>query len=170
MREQLQRIEALRDALLAEVAAASETKRRHRPTPDAWSAIEVLEHLVLAERVVLGPSAQWRDRAGASRSLRDRVRFYMVRLVLQQRIKVRTPSEQMRPSGRASFEQLRTAWVAQQEALREFVLSLDAAGARRAIFHHPIAGPLTVPQALQLLEVHLRGHAAQVHRLLSDAE
>jgi uncharacterized damage-inducible protein DinB len=170
MREQLQRIEALRDAVLAEVAAAPDTQRRHRPTPDAWSALEVLEHLVLAERVVLGPSAQWRDRPSASRSLRDRVRYHMVRLVLQQRIKVRTPSEQMRPSGRVSFTQLRTAWMTQQEALREFVLSLDAAGARRAIFHHPIAGPLTVRQALQLLEVHLRGHAAQVHRLLNDAE
>lgn len=170
MREQLQRIEALRDALLDEVAAAPDATRRRRPTPDAWSALEVLEHLVLAERVVLGPSAQWRDQPSAPRSLRDRVRYYMVRFVLQQRIKVTTPSAQMRPSGRVSFTQLRTAWLAQQDALREFVLSLDREGVRRAIFHHPIAGPLTVPQALQLLEVHLRGHAAQVHRLLTEAE
>ncbi len=168
--EQLQRIEAMRDALLDEVAAAPDATRRRRPSPDAWSALEVVEHLVLAERVVLGPSAQWRDRPSASRSLRDRVRYYMVRFVLQQRIKVSTPSPEMRPSGRVSFTKLREAWIAQQDALREFVLSLDAAGARRAIFHHPIAGPLTVRQALQLLEVHLRGHAAQVHRLLSDAE
>lgn len=168
MRDQLQRIAALRDALLAEVDAAPDATRRRRAAPDAWSALEVVEHLVLAERVVLGPSAQWGERPDASRSLRDRVRYCMVRLVLQQRIKVTIPSEQLRPSGRVSFAQLRTAWIAQQEALREFVLSLDAAGAKRAIFHHPIAGPLTVRQALQLLEVHLRGHAAQVHRLLTE--
>jgi len=170
MRDQLQRIEALRDALLTEVDAAPEASRRRRPSPAAWSAVEVVEHLVLAERVVLGPRAQWGDRPGASRSLRDRMRYYVVRLVLQQRIKVTIPSAQMRPSGRVPFAQLRMAWIAQQEALREFVLSLDAAGAKRAIFHHPIAGPLTVPQALQLLEAHLRGHAAQVHRLLTEAE
>lgn len=170
MRETLQRIDTLRTTLLDQIAAASEERRTRRASSDAWSALEVLEHLVLVERVVLGPSAQWRERQPVARSLRDRLRYHMVRLVLRQRIKVTIPSEQMRPTGRVSFTQLRTAWTAQHAALGEFVQSLDAAGARRAIFRHPIAGPLTVAQALTLLEVHLRGHAAQVHRLLTDAD
>lgn len=170
MQQSLQRIDTLRTALLDQIGAASEERRTRRASPDAWSALDVLEHLVLVERVVLGPSAEWRTRTSAARSLRDRLRFHMVRLVLRQRIKVTIPSEQMRPTGRVSLAQLRTAWTAQHAALREFVQSLDAAGARRAIFRHPIAGPLTVAQALTLLEVHLSGHTAQVHRLLTDAD
>jgi len=170
MREQLERIEALRRSLLEDVASVPEAQRRRRPAPDAWSMLEIVEHLVLAERVVLGPSEQWRDRAPSTRTWRDRLRYHMVRLVLQRRIRVATPSEQMRPAGRTSFEKLRTVWTAQHAALREFVDTLDQAGARRAIFHHPVAGPLTVRQALHLLEAHLRGHAAQVRRLLTDAE
>lgn len=170
MREQMRRIEELRRALLADVASVPDAQRRRRPSPDAWSMLEIVEHLVLAERVVLGPSEQWRGRASAPRTWRDRVRYHMVRFVLQRRIKVATPSERMRPAGRTSFEKLRTVWAAQQDALRTFVETLDAAGARRAIFHHPIAGPLTPPQALHLLEAHLGGHAAQVRRMLSDAD
>jgi len=170
MREALDRIDALRRAVLDDVASVAEAQRRRRPASDAWSMLEIVEHLVLAERVVLGPSAQWRDRASSPRSWRHRLRYQMVRLVLRQRIKVGIPSEQLRPAGRASFEQLQKAWTANHVALRDFVLSLDRAGARRAIFHHPIAGPLTVPQALSLLEAHLRGHAAQVRRLLTDTD
>jgi hypothetical protein len=34
------------------------------------------------------------------------------------------------------------------------------------VFHHPIAGPLSVQQALRLLDAHLGTHQRQLARLL----
>jgi hypothetical protein len=42
---------------------------------------------------------------------------------------------------------------------------IDRKGFRRAVFEHPIAGPLSVEQALHMDQVHLDTHVRQIRRL-----
>jgi hypothetical protein len=158
-------IDRQRAALLAEVTALTADQRTWRSAPDAWSAVDVIEHLVLAEQVVLGDLETAATRPDAPRQLRHRVRAVIVWVVLRFGIRVSIPAEAMRPVGTTSFETLQVMWDAQHRALRTFVEGLDAAGVQRHVFRHPISGPLSVVQALRLLSAHLTTHQRQLRRL-----
>jgi hypothetical protein len=166
----LEAITAQRTTLLADVAALTPAQRTWRGAPHAWSAVDVIEHLVLAEQVVLGDLATAADRADMPRRVVHRVRSVMVWLVLRLGVRVSVPAEAMRPTGSASFEVLRERWDAQHRALHAFVGGLDAAGLRRRVFRHPIAGPLDVPQALRLLSAHLSTHQRQLARIRAERD
>jgi hypothetical protein len=41
---------------------------------------------------------------------------------------------------------------------------------QRAVFEHPVSGPMTVRQAVCMLEVHMERHIRQIHRLKKGFE
>lgn len=166
----LEAITAQRTTLLADVAALTPAQRTWRSAPNAWSAVDVIEHLVLAEQMVLGDLATAPDRADRPRRFAQRVRAVLVWLVLRLGVRVSVPAEAMRPTGSASFDTLRERWDAQHHALHAFVGGLDAAGLRRRVFRHPIAGPLDVPQTLRLLSAHLSTHQRQLARIRAERD
>jgi hypothetical protein len=161
----LDHIDAQRAAIVAEVAVLSEAAQRVRATDDAWSPLDVIEHLVLAEQVVLGDLDSAPTRMAPEPTVVHRLRRSMVWLVLRLGIRVRIPVDRMRPTGTATFTALRTRWDEQHIALRRLVTGMDRRGLQRHIFRHPIAGPLNTPQALRLLSAHLATHHRQLARL-----
>lgn len=160
----LERIEALRDALLAELDEVPPDRRTVRPGPDRWSPVEIVEHLVLAERDVLGDLGPGEPTPRRWPTLVHRIRYGAVWAVLRFGIPVRTPSRGMDPTGERSPSELREAWVEGHRRLRRFLEGLDREGRRRPVFHHPVAGPLTPGAALRLMETHMRRHAGQLRR------
>jgi hypothetical protein len=161
----LDAIEAKRQALLARVASMSAAERQWRESPDTWSAVEIVEHLVRAEHVVIGDLRDVATRADATRSLGERLQALIVALVLRFGVRVEVASEAMRPTGTPTFDRLRERWDMQHRALREYVEGADRAQQRRRVFRHPIAGPLDLPQMLGLLDAHLASHERQLERL-----
>ena len=85
--------------------------------------------------------------------------------VLKYGIPVQVPSPAMIPQGDRSLGELRRLWDENQEWLRAYIDRLDRQGFRRAVFEHPIAGPLGVEQALHMGQVHLDTHVRQIRRL-----
>ncbi len=162
----LNAIDATRTEMLRTVAALDPEEQVWRATDSTWSAVEIIEHLVLAEQVVLGDVRTASTRVPHTAIARDRVRALIVWAVLRFGVRVSVPSESMRPSGAVSFSELRAQWIEQHQMLRAFAESLDARGRRKRVFRHPIAGPLNVLQALQLLDAHLRTHQRQLARVL----
>ena len=168
----LDRIEAKRSALLERLAGTKSTRLSTPARPGGWSILEIVEHLVRAEDAVLGElddAGAVADRPAHRRTLRQRLLHLVVLLVLRFRIPVSAPSRAMLPRGGASLESLRRRWEANHRQLREVVDRLGASGAGRAIFHHPVSGPITTRQALRLLEIHLDRHLGQI-RAIEKAE
>jgi hypothetical protein len=165
MNATLDAIEEKRQALLARVASMTPAAQQWRESPDSWNAVEIVEHLVLAERVVIGDLRDVAGRPDASRSPGERLRAVIVSLVLRFGVRVTVASESMRPAGTRSFASLRDAWDAQHRALRAYVEDADRPRQRRRVFRHPIAGPLDLPQMLGLLDAHLATHTRQLDRL-----
>jgi transposase len=56
-------------------------------------------------------------------------------------------------------------WNGTHEWLGTYVASLERKDLRRAVFAHPVAGALTVRQAVALIDVHLHTHTRQIRRL-----
>lgn len=164
----LDRLDSTRNALLAQVELLSAEQLRARPAAGGWSVLEVVEHLVIAEREVLEGLPDPDTLVARPRGLKARVLFGMVVLVIGLGIPVKVPSRRMIPKGDRDLEELRRMWDENSAWLRSYVAGLDAAGLERAVFRHPVSGPITTPQAVKLDQAHIERHRGQINRILRE--
>ena len=163
--KRLQAFDEKRRALLDEMGALDPATLVARPLAGKWSMLEIIEHLVLAERAVLQGLPELSRLREQERRLKHRFSYAIVMVVLRCSIPVRVPSPAMIPQGDRSLGELRRLWDESQEWLRAYIDRLDRRGFRRAVFEHPVAGPLSVKQALHMGQVHLDTHVRQIRRL-----
>jgi len=165
LNRRIRKLKETRAAVLDSLQDLPPEKLVARPRADKWSILEIVEHIALAEREVLRGLPDPALLVGRPRRLKHRVRYLLVLSVLKARIPVRAPSPAMLPQGGLDLEEVRRLWDEGQQWLQSYGDGLDAAGRRRAVFRHPVAGPLTVAQAIQLNQIHIDGHARQIRRL-----
>jgi len=104
------------------------------------------------------------------RSLKNRCIYPIVIFVLRFRIPVKVPARRMLPTGQASLAEVRTAWDENLRWLRGYVAGLSPDGGRHAVFRHPVAGPITLIQALRMDRLHFATHLRQIRRRLAPAQ
>ena len=141
----LQRLDDRRRALLDSLESLSPEALRARPAEGAWSSLEILEHLVVAEQVILQGLPDPATLIDRPRSLRQRCLFPLVV-----------------PTGGATLAELRERWDATHAWLRAYAEGLPPGGGGKAIFAHPVCGPITLSQALRLDRLHLEVHTRQI--------
>lgn len=159
---QLSAYERERQAFLTELEGVDDASLRRRPRPDSWSMLEIVEHVITAEAVILQGLPPFHELVARPRSLSQRLKFQVVRRVLAWRIPVKVPSRRMLPTGERSLAELREQWEGHARWLRAFVETQGATRAQEACFLHPVSGPLTLAQALRLAVLHLRTHRLQL--------
>ena len=157
----------LRFKVMDEVQELSPERLVARPLPGKWSVIEIVEHLVRADRDVLQDLPSVADLVDRRRGLKDRVRYPLVMLVLACHIPVQVPSPRMMPQGGATLPDLRRQWEEIHQWLRSYAEGLDRHALARAVFAHPVAGPLTLEQVMRMGGLHVATHNRQIRRLES---
>ena len=165
LQERLRRLDETRAALLDRIQGMSPDQLAATPRAGKWSILEIVEHLVLAERMVLRGLPDPSLLVERPRRPGHHVRYLLVVLILKSGIPVRVPSRAMVPKGGRGLGELRQLWDESQEWLRAYAGRLDARGLRKAVFEHPVAGPLTLEQAVRLDQIHVDGHARQIESL-----
>lgn len=165
MKRSLRSIARMRDEVLTAFGGLDQAALEAKPGgPDTWSRLDVMEHLVLAEEVVLEGIADPHALPTRSRTFAHFLRYGLVYVILGVGIPVTVPSRRMKPAGGVSFAELRRRWDRSQELIRRHVDGADRRELGRPVFKHPVCGPLSTRQAIWLLEVHLRRHRTQIRR------
>jgi hypothetical protein len=165
LEERLQAFDAARRALLDELDALDTAVLAAHPLPEKWSILEIVEHVVLAERAVFKGMPDPSQLEAGRRGFGNHARYLLVTFILKAGIPVRAPSRRMLPQGGRSLAELRSLWDESQAWLRSVLDHLGSAGLESAVFEHPIAGPLTVEQSVRMVKVHLDGHVRQIRAL-----
>lgn len=165
LENRIQALDQQRCQLLDEVEALDVEQLRAKPLPEKWSILEIVEHLVVAEREILQGLPQPSQLVQRRRSLKSRLLFLVVMFILRYKIPVKVPSRRMIPTGTRSLAELRALWDENQQWLRAYVDELDAPGLRSAVFEHPVAGPMNVAHAVHMGRLHLDTHRQQIGRL-----
>jgi uncharacterized damage-inducible protein DinB len=163
LQQRYEALEELREGVLREVRGLSPAQRTFQPAPDAWSAVQVIQHLLLAERESVRFLKSGRE--PGRRSFKHRILHVGVRLVLASGLRVKAPSERVLPQEDLSLEELEAAWQETRQELLEYLGGVPADRLKRQVFRHPIAGPLDIEQALDFFSNHLRHHRRQLARI-----
>ncbi len=165
----LQALEAQRQAILHDLATWDEAARAARPRPGKWSALEIAEHLVLAERVILQDLPPAGALVARPREFKHRSLYWVVVAILRFRIPVKVPTRRMAPAGGRSLAEITALWDENFRWLRAHAQALEPGDEARAVFRHPVAGPITLAQALRMAQLHLAIHLRQLQQLKPQA-
>lgn len=161
----LRELQAGRDALGAVLAGLDDELARRKPSPDAWSILECVEHMIESEQYLLTrlhaaePSEQPFEKSRREEKI--------ARLAADRTRRIEAP-EQAHPKGK--FESLSQALAAFDETRAEVVRWVqDCAGdPRRMMTDHPlIVGPVTCAETLVMIAAHPARHAKQIEEILN---
>jgi uncharacterized damage-inducible protein DinB len=167
VRARFERLESSRRALLDSLAGLPEGALRRQPAPDAWSIVQVIGHLTMADEATLGYLRKKMQAPAAipPAGIMSWVRMMAVAVVLRSPLRRKAPVQTADPpaavglaEARERWDRVRTEWAAFLDA---FPLEMEA----RAVFKHPFAGRMSIGHTLAFMEEHQRHHARQIARL-----
>jgi hypothetical protein len=158
--------ELQKNAVLTEVASWPPASLAFRPSPEAWSAASVLDHLVKVEESLLA-AIRKNLPDGHAVSRREKFGSLMVlgALQLPTRIAVPKGAKLIVPDNAPDLQQVRHRWNAVRVELDALLRSLEPRQLRRGLSRHPISGWMDVARTLQVVYVHARRHQYQLTRL-----
>jgi hypothetical protein len=168
LRSQLEIYDRKRNALLDDLERLNDDQLRRKPGPDNWSLLEIVQHMVLSEREVLQGLPESKELTARERGLRARLSYAVVLAVLRWNIPVPVPSDGMVPDGNTSLSELHHQWDENLGWLRDYLDTLRPEDLQRAVFRHPIAGPMTVGQTIHMAKLHFDVHLRQIRKLKSS--
>jgi hypothetical protein len=157
-------LEAKRQSIFTLLYALSADQTTFRVGPGRWSILMVLEHVVIAEEMVLADIQA--GRAGPTGTApKSPEAFHMVIKVLEKDIPVEVPLPELEPTGAVSLDDLIGRWEAARTGLRQALEQIPPEIQTAPICRHPVAGPLDARETIELLAVHLDHHLRQIRRI-----
>jgi hypothetical protein len=129
----------------------------HPSENNEWSYAALIEHLVIVEREILNS----RDLGPANHSIKERLAFFFIGLIMSLGIKVPVQTKTLEPTGKKTLEALFDEWAEIRPKLFEF-LSHDS---NEAIIDHPILGLCNRKETLWFLEKHLKYHKVRAKKV-----
>jgi uncharacterized damage-inducible protein DinB len=159
-------LEADRVRVLAQLAEWPQECISFRPTPNAWSAPEVLDHIVRSETGITGRMRRGLESphifAGEDRS---KVETLYQALRSNQSFQVPAGAATAHPDPQTTLSEVTSRWQQSRMELRSFLESLTAADLGYGLFCHPFAGWMTCGEVLEHFSTHLYHHEFQLARL-----
>jgi uncharacterized damage-inducible protein DinB len=161
----LERLERGRAALLGRVAQMSSEQLTARPAAGGWHVLDVLQHVIIVEELVLRALATRPGPLPLAERLRSGLRLTTLRIYLRAGGRVRAPTPAILPQGSVPLDELRARWARVREGYASALASFGPADMARPMMKHPIVGKLTPKQTLTFLSTHLAHHSRQIERI-----
>ncbi|MBI9078970.1 MAG: DinB family protein [Pseudodesulfovibrio sp.] len=151
-------LDEARKDMLSRLENLTETQQAFSPDPKSWSPLCIVEHCIRAERSFLANRPRPGNCNHVPPSFMNRIHQMGIHAILKWRIPVPIQSHAILPSGKPNLEDLASMWGDDMAWLREHIEKTPAKAMNLACFPHPIAGTLTLAQALTLDILHIRYH------------
>jgi len=155
------------DRLLDELRTWPAEQLHLAPDPRAWSPLQVIEHLILTEHVVL--EMMQTHRAAPHRvTIAGQLRSALVvtLMLLPTRVRVPAAAQAVIPASTPhTLTELVERWAAERRHLVEVRSTLSATETAHGLCRHPYGGWTTANGALLFLRSHLYHHTRQIARI-----
>ncbi len=171
MRPEFQRrvdaIEIQRAYLQSAALALTDAQLNWSPQVGAWSIRHIIEHLVLSDESVgrAQDAGAMETEALMFRVLPRALRRALVLRAFSRDAVLPLPSPAVEPLGNVPLSELLSRWDASRA---EMCRVLDSMRRDEARYSHPVLGPLTATQMLDLARTHTAYHGRQIEALQGD--
>jgi hypothetical protein len=161
-------MEAERLTLIKQLDGLPTEVLSRKPSPDEWSVVEVIAHLVKAETGTLNYLRKKLEvgghrKASALAGLRKAFLNFMISLP----IKFKAPKvAQLDPGVQMSYAEAVLQWDNVRAALRKEYAKIDPKLIGNDLFKHPFAGKLNLEQSTSFMHHHMSRHIGQIGRTL----
>ena len=167
----LKQLEEQKAEILSLLDGWSPARLAYRPAPDAWSAVEVLDHLVRAEIGITAAARRGLQQPHAI-GLRDRLGFFFLDRIFrsQRRVKVPSSASAVLPDPTVTLPSVIQRWDDTRHELAELLARVTPDQMQAGVFRHPVSGWMNLPNVLSFFSVHLTHHRFQLQRLSTESE
>lgn len=128
----------------------------------------VLEHMVLAERSLLGGLPDPENMEPVERTWRNKISYAITSYVFNLQLLLPVPELALYPKGEYDIYELTDMWDENHAWLRSFITEAPRDCLGENYFHHQIAGPLNIEQAMSLNLAHLVMHEFQLSHIFME--
>lgn len=166
--KQFKSIEEQRKNMLNEIARLSHAQQNFKPSPEAWSILQVVNHLLFSEtNVVKYMQKKMQGIATVEKAgVRAKARSIMLNTFLKSPLKFKAPKAAMPVQEEVYvFENLRRQWDETRSGFAKVLDQLNPADAEKLIFKHPISGKFNIYQTMSFLQEHIAHHIRQIQRI-----
>jgi hypothetical protein len=166
------RIEEQRSELISLYESLTPEQLRFNPGPGEWNMLQVMRHLVTAEKqslLLIMRNIGRLDRisdAGAGAMLRHLI----LRVALFLPIKFKAPKVADVTEEFPDYTGMKKEWHELREEIRQLIDNGNEELFTKAIYRHPRAGDLNLKQSLEFFEMHIAHHRKQVDRIRNSPE
>ena len=170
LRNSFDQMEAARRRVLALTGPLTEPQAHFSPGPEEWSVVQVLEHIVTIDLIVLRlVEKQMTKTELRPAGIQTTFRSLLVTLALRYRKKIKAPAVLPVPTGDRTLAEWRRDWEASREQWLQMLESVPEKLLGKELFKHPLAGYFTLRQTLDFITEHTLHHVGQVQRLVQAA-
>lgn len=172
LQKKFDRLENTRSVLLMMVKDVEERKIYHKTTPEKWSIVQTLAHMVDAEQQSVSymnkkiRASLALPRTGIGSLLKSVFLKVMMRLPL----KYRAPKVLRESPNEQSIHQLEMEWDKVRADLQRLLDSLPKELLNRDFFKHPFTGYMNIYHALDFMQDHFNRHMRQIEQKVLEAE
>lgn len=168
--EIFEKIDETRARLYNRVDGLSPAQEKFRPTPDAWSVAEIVEHLSIMEQRLSGLLRMMLMKAETAGDGQGFSPFSLDKHIERSLKEKYTAPETVRPSGGVSLADSLTGLRRSRAALHELRPKFEARDLSHMTYPHPVFGPLDLYQWLAFIGIHEDRHLRQIEAVLSSPE
>ena len=163
-------IDATRERLYQRAESLSEEQSSFRPTPEVWSAANIIEHLSIIEGQMTKLIGMMLHKAESDGHLRDETQAFapvsLAEFAEQARTQKFTAPETMRPGGEMSLADSMARLRQSRDSLRALLPRIEKIDGTVPQYPHPAFGPLNLYQWLAFIGAHEERHLRQLDKLL----
>ena len=157
--------------MLASLAGWSEVRLAYRPANNAWSAIEMLDHIVKVESEITAATRKGLQKPHQL-SARDRLGFLFLDRIFRSKLRVKVPgsARNVLPDLSPNVGVVVQRWDLGRRELAQLVANVDPDQLDAGVFRHPVSGWMSLPQVLRFFSAHIQHHGFQLARIRGASE
>jgi uncharacterized damage-inducible protein DinB len=158
----------LTDQILGDLSEVEDEVLYQKIEQKKWSIIQILNHLILAERMSLRyiqkkfPAIDQLYDAG----LKATAAMKAMKIAQRSSRKFKAPDQVSQPEGDTSLSDIKTNWKVVQDELKSFLDNYPDKYLKKALFKHPFIGRVSLNQMMEINIEHMRRHQLQIEQLL----
>ncbi len=135
-----------------------------------WSIIQVLKHLNMAESLSLSYMKKKMQAGERMKKINwvNNARMWVTCGFLESGLRWKAPSYIANPKGDYSLSEVKSEWELTRTKIQDYINDYPDEWLDRAVYKHPMAGRLSLLQAIDSFIYHQRHHVHQINRIKKE--